>query len=48
VAVEIAGIGRLENPRVELDRDLEPGVGYQPEVTVSGIGSLTSKVVSRD
>jgi 5-oxopent-3-ene-1,2,5-tricarboxylate decarboxylase/2-hydroxyhepta-2,4-diene-1,7-dioate isomerase len=32
VAVEVEGIGRLENPVVELDRDLEP-VGEQPEVT---------------
>jgi 5-oxopent-3-ene-1,2,5-tricarboxylate decarboxylase/2-hydroxyhepta-2,4-diene-1,7-dioate isomerase len=32
VAVEIDGIGRLENTVVELDHDLEP-VGYQPEVT---------------
>jgi 5-oxopent-3-ene-1,2,5-tricarboxylate decarboxylase/2-hydroxyhepta-2,4-diene-1,7-dioate isomerase len=35
VAVEIDGIGRLENPIVELDRDLEPGVGFQPEVTAA-------------
>lgn len=35
VAVEIDGIGRLENPIVELDRDLEPDVGYQPEVTAA-------------
>jgi 2-keto-4-pentenoate hydratase/2-oxohepta-3-ene-1,7-dioic acid hydratase in catechol pathway len=32
VAVEVDGIGRLENTVVELDRDLEP-VGEQPEVT---------------
>src|SRR5919198_1253652 len=32
VAVEVEGIGRLENPVVELDRDLEP-VGEQPAVT---------------
>jgi 5-oxopent-3-ene-1,2,5-tricarboxylate decarboxylase/2-hydroxyhepta-2,4-diene-1,7-dioate isomerase len=32
VAVEIDGIGRLENTVVELDRDLEP-VGEQPAVT---------------
>lgn len=32
VAVEVEGIGRLENEVVELDRDLEP-VGVQPEVT---------------
>jgi 2-keto-4-pentenoate hydratase/2-oxohepta-3-ene-1,7-dioic acid hydratase in catechol pathway len=32
VAVEIDGIGRLENTVVELDRDLEP-VGDQPAVT---------------
>jgi 5-oxopent-3-ene-1,2,5-tricarboxylate decarboxylase/2-hydroxyhepta-2,4-diene-1,7-dioate isomerase len=32
VAVEIDGIGRLENTVVELDRDLVP-VGDQPEVT---------------
>ncbi|MGH3050989.1 MAG: fumarylacetoacetate hydrolase family protein, partial [Gaiellaceae bacterium] len=32
VAVEVEGIGRLENTVVELDRDLEP-VGEQPEVT---------------
>ncbi len=32
VAVEVEGIGRLENTVVELDRDLEP-VGDQPEVT---------------
>lgn len=34
VAVEIDGIGRLENTIVELDRDLEP-VGFQPEVTAA-------------
>jgi 5-oxopent-3-ene-1,2,5-tricarboxylate decarboxylase/2-hydroxyhepta-2,4-diene-1,7-dioate isomerase len=32
VAVEVEGIGRLENTVVELDRDLEP-VGEQPAVT---------------
>jgi 5-oxopent-3-ene-1,2,5-tricarboxylate decarboxylase/2-hydroxyhepta-2,4-diene-1,7-dioate isomerase len=32
VAVEVDGIGRLENTVVELDRDLEP-VGEQPAVT---------------
>jgi 5-oxopent-3-ene-1,2,5-tricarboxylate decarboxylase / 2-hydroxyhepta-2,4-diene-1,7-dioate isomerase len=32
VAVEVEGIGRLENPVVELERELEP-VGAQPEVT---------------
>ena len=32
VAVEVEGIGRLENTVEELDRDLEP-VGDQPEVT---------------
>jgi 5-oxopent-3-ene-1,2,5-tricarboxylate decarboxylase/2-hydroxyhepta-2,4-diene-1,7-dioate isomerase len=35
VAVEIDGLRRLENTVVELDRDLEPGVGYQPEVTAA-------------
>jgi 5-oxopent-3-ene-1,2,5-tricarboxylate decarboxylase/2-hydroxyhepta-2,4-diene-1,7-dioate isomerase len=34
VAVEVDGIGRLENTVVELERDLEP-VGEQPEVTAS-------------
>jgi 5-oxopent-3-ene-1,2,5-tricarboxylate decarboxylase / 2-hydroxyhepta-2,4-diene-1,7-dioate isomerase len=34
VAVEIEGIGRLENTIVELERDLEP-VGIQPEVTAA-------------
>ncbi len=34
VAVEVEGIGRLENPVVELDRDLEP-VGEQPAVTAN-------------
>jgi 5-oxopent-3-ene-1,2,5-tricarboxylate decarboxylase/2-hydroxyhepta-2,4-diene-1,7-dioate isomerase len=34
VAVEVDGIGRLENPVVELDRDLEP-VGEQPAVTAN-------------
>jgi 5-oxopent-3-ene-1,2,5-tricarboxylate decarboxylase / 2-hydroxyhepta-2,4-diene-1,7-dioate isomerase len=34
VAVEIDGIGRLENTVVELDHDLEV-VGYQPEVTAA-------------
>jgi 5-oxopent-3-ene-1,2,5-tricarboxylate decarboxylase/2-hydroxyhepta-2,4-diene-1,7-dioate isomerase len=34
VAVEVDGIGRLENRIVELDHDLEP-VGIQPEVTVA-------------
>ena len=32
VAVEVTGIGRLENTVVELDRDLED-VGTQPRVT---------------
>ncbi len=32
VAVEVAGIGRLENTVVEMDRELVP-VGVQPEVT---------------
>jgi 5-oxopent-3-ene-1,2,5-tricarboxylate decarboxylase / 2-hydroxyhepta-2,4-diene-1,7-dioate isomerase len=32
VAVEVEGIGRLENEVVELDRELQP-VGVQPEVT---------------
>jgi 2-keto-4-pentenoate hydratase/2-oxohepta-3-ene-1,7-dioic acid hydratase in catechol pathway len=35
VAVEIDGIGRLENPIVELERDLGQGIGYQPEVTAA-------------
>jgi 5-oxopent-3-ene-1,2,5-tricarboxylate decarboxylase/2-hydroxyhepta-2,4-diene-1,7-dioate isomerase len=34
VAVEVDGIGRLENTVVELERDLEP-VGEQPEVTAN-------------
>ncbi len=34
VAVEISGIGRLENTIIELDRDLVP-VGIQPEVTAA-------------
>jgi 5-oxopent-3-ene-1,2,5-tricarboxylate decarboxylase/2-hydroxyhepta-2,4-diene-1,7-dioate isomerase len=34
VAVEVDGIGRLENPVVELGRDLEP-VGDQPTVTAN-------------
>ena len=34
VAVEVGGIGRLENTVVELDRDLEP-VGEQPTVTAN-------------
>lgn len=34
VAVEVEGIGRLENTVVELDRDLEP-VGEQPAVTAN-------------
>jgi 5-oxopent-3-ene-1,2,5-tricarboxylate decarboxylase/2-hydroxyhepta-2,4-diene-1,7-dioate isomerase len=34
VAVEVDGIGRLENTVRELDRDLEP-VGEQPEVTAN-------------
>jgi len=34
VAVEVDGIGRLENPVVELDRELEP-VGERPAVTGS-------------
>jgi 5-oxopent-3-ene-1,2,5-tricarboxylate decarboxylase/2-hydroxyhepta-2,4-diene-1,7-dioate isomerase len=34
VAVEVEGIGRLENTIVELDRDL-PVVGEQPEVTAN-------------
>ena len=34
VAVEITGIGRLENTIIELDRDLVP-VGIQPEVTAA-------------
>ena len=34
VAVEVDGIGRLENPVVELNRELEP-VGEQPAVTAS-------------
>jgi 5-oxopent-3-ene-1,2,5-tricarboxylate decarboxylase / 2-hydroxyhepta-2,4-diene-1,7-dioate isomerase len=34
VAVEVDGIGRLENRIVELDHDLEP-VGIQPEVTAA-------------
>ena len=34
VAVEVDGIGRLENPVVELERDLEP-VGEQPTVTAN-------------
>jgi 5-oxopent-3-ene-1,2,5-tricarboxylate decarboxylase/2-hydroxyhepta-2,4-diene-1,7-dioate isomerase len=34
VAVDIEGIGRLENEIVELERDLEP-VGIQPEVTAA-------------
>ena len=34
VDVEIEGIGRLSNPVVELDRDLEP-VGEQPRVTAA-------------
>ena len=34
VAVEVDGIGRLENPVVELDRELER-VGEQPEVTAN-------------
>ena len=34
VAVEVDGIGRLENPVVELDRELEP-VGEQPAVTAN-------------
>jgi 2-keto-4-pentenoate hydratase/2-oxohepta-3-ene-1,7-dioic acid hydratase in catechol pathway len=34
VAVEVDGIGRLENEVRELDRDLEP-VGEQPEVTAN-------------
>lgn len=32
VAVEVEGLGRLENTVVELERDLEP-IGAQPEVT---------------
>lgn len=32
VAVEVEGLGRLENTVVELDRDLEP-LGAQPEIT---------------
>jgi 5-oxopent-3-ene-1,2,5-tricarboxylate decarboxylase/2-hydroxyhepta-2,4-diene-1,7-dioate isomerase len=34
VAVEVDGIGRLENTVVELERDLEP-VGEQPEITAN-------------
>jgi 5-oxopent-3-ene-1,2,5-tricarboxylate decarboxylase/2-hydroxyhepta-2,4-diene-1,7-dioate isomerase len=34
VAVEVSGIGRLENTVVELERDLEP-VGEQPAVTAN-------------
>jgi 2-keto-4-pentenoate hydratase/2-oxohepta-3-ene-1,7-dioic acid hydratase in catechol pathway len=34
VAVEVDGIGRLENPVVELERDLEP-VGEQPTVSAN-------------
>ena len=34
VAVEVDGIGRLENTVVELERDLEP-VGEQPGVTAN-------------
>jgi 5-oxopent-3-ene-1,2,5-tricarboxylate decarboxylase/2-hydroxyhepta-2,4-diene-1,7-dioate isomerase len=34
VAVEVDGIGRLENPVVELERELEP-VGDQPAVTAN-------------
>ena len=34
VAVEVDGIGRLENTVEELDRDLEP-VGDQPEVSAN-------------
>ena len=34
VAVEVDGIGRLENPVVELERELEP-VGEQPAVTAN-------------
>jgi 5-oxopent-3-ene-1,2,5-tricarboxylate decarboxylase / 2-hydroxyhepta-2,4-diene-1,7-dioate isomerase len=34
VAVEISGIGRLENTIIELERDLVP-VGIQPEVTAA-------------
>jgi 5-oxopent-3-ene-1,2,5-tricarboxylate decarboxylase/2-hydroxyhepta-2,4-diene-1,7-dioate isomerase len=34
VAVEISGIGRLENTVIELERDLVP-VGVQPEVTAA-------------
>jgi 2-keto-4-pentenoate hydratase/2-oxohepta-3-ene-1,7-dioic acid hydratase in catechol pathway len=34
VAVEVEGIGRLENPVVELERELE-AVGEQPEVTAN-------------
>ncbi len=34
VAVEVDGIGRLENTITELERDLEP-VGIQPEVTAA-------------
>jgi 5-oxopent-3-ene-1,2,5-tricarboxylate decarboxylase/2-hydroxyhepta-2,4-diene-1,7-dioate isomerase len=34
VAVEVSGIGRLENTVVELDRDLVP-VGEQPQVTAA-------------
>lgn len=34
VAVEVSGIGRLENTVVELDRELVP-VGEQPQVTVA-------------
>jgi 5-oxopent-3-ene-1,2,5-tricarboxylate decarboxylase/2-hydroxyhepta-2,4-diene-1,7-dioate isomerase len=34
VAVEVEGIGRLENPVVELDHELE-AVGEQPEVTAN-------------
>jgi 5-oxopent-3-ene-1,2,5-tricarboxylate decarboxylase/2-hydroxyhepta-2,4-diene-1,7-dioate isomerase len=34
VAVEVDGIGRLENPVIELKRELEP-VGEQPAVTAN-------------
>lgn len=34
VAVEVDGIGRLENRIVELEDDLEP-VGIQPQVTAA-------------
>jgi hypothetical protein len=35
VAVEIDGIGRLENTVVEAEREPKSGVGYQPEVTAA-------------